>query len=73
MERVNAPWTADQVESLNAYQKCDRVPHFTGKRGPDGEKTYLIATKDGWVEKPGGPVVQTWAHAFMANWNWDDD
>jgi hypothetical protein len=68
--RVEAPWTDDQVASLNGYQAEDRYHPFTGERGPNNEETILIATKDGWVEKEGGPVVQTWAHGFMADWSW---
>lgn len=69
-KHAEAPWTADQVSSLNGYQ-ASRVMHpFTGARGPGGEETILIATPDGWVEREGGPIVQTWAHGFMADWSW---
>lgn len=71
-QRSNAPWTDDQVASLNGYQQAGFVHPFTGGRGPGGEETVLIATKDGWVEREGGPVVQTWAHPFMADWSWQD-
>jgi hypothetical protein len=67
---VEAPWTPDQVRSLNAYQACGQMHPFTGDRGPNGEETVLIATTDGWIERAGGPVIQTWAHLFMANWSW---
>jgi hypothetical protein len=70
MNRIEAPWTADQVASLKGYQACDYVHAFTGPRGPNGEETTLIPTPDGWVEREGGPVVQTWAHDFMADWRW---
>jgi len=70
MSQVDAPWTDDQVASLNGYQACDFVHPFTGKRGPNGEETVLIATKTGWIEKEGGPIVQEWAHEFMADWGW---
>lgn len=66
----HAPWTEDQIASLNGYQECGMVHPFTGERGPNGEETILIATRDGWVEKEGGPVVQTWAHPFMADGSW---
>ena len=68
--QVNAPWTDDQVASLNGWQACGYVHPFTGERGPNGEETLLIATSAGWVEREGGPVVQTWAHNFMADWSW---
>lgn len=69
---IEAPWTDDEVASLNGYQQCPLVHPFTGERGPNGEETILIATAEGWVEREGGPVVQTWAHTFMANWAWKE-
>lgn len=67
---VEAPWTEDEVASLRAYQTASFVHPFTGTRGPNGEETILIPTPEGWVERDGGPVVQTWAHDFMVNWAW---
>ena len=69
--RANAPWTVDQVASLNAYQDCGFCHPFTGAHG-----VVLVATRDGWVEptEPGEPaserIVQSWAHVFMADWSW---
>ncbi|MCB0337034.1 MAG: hypothetical protein KDD62_12040 [Bdellovibrionales bacterium] len=60
--RIDAPWTDKQVEALNLYQQSGVFHPFTSEGGAD-----LIATKNGWVEKEGGPVVQTWAHSFMAD------
>ena len=62
---LKAPWTADQVASLNAYQRAGVMHPFTN----EGED--LVATKDGWV-MPNDPVevVQDWAHLFMADWSW---
>lgn len=62
---IHAPFTDDQVASLNAYQTAGYVHPFTGAAGGD-----LFATRDGWIEKPGGSVVQTWAHEFMGDWSW---
>lgn len=71
MNRVDAPWTADQVMSLNEYQHAGFRHPFTGETPPGGgERPVLIATLAGWVECEGGPVVQTWAHDFMADWSW---
>lgn len=70
-KQVEAPWTEDQVASLNAYQASGRGHPFTGTRRLDGTETILIATTAGWVANPGGPVVQTWAHDFMVDWSWD--
>jgi hypothetical protein len=70
MQRVDAPWTDDQVASLNAYQQAGYRHPFTGSEGLDGHRVTLIATSRGWVERVGGPVVQTWAHEEMTNWKW---
>lgn len=71
MAERHAPWTDDEVASLNAYQKAGFIHPFTGyQRQPDGSETILIATREGWVEHEGGRIVQTWAHDFMANWAW---
>ena len=61
------PWDAEQVRSLNAYQAAGVMHPFTSMSGTD-----LIATTDGWIERDGGPVVQTWAHAWMADWSWKE-
>lgn len=68
---VHAPWTADQVASLQGFQSSQWHP-FTGARQPDNNatETVLIATPAGWTEREGGPIVQTWAHDFMVNWSW---
>lgn len=62
---LKAPWTDDQVASLNAYQKADVMHPFTS----EGED--LVATKDGWVmQNDPVEVVQDWAHEWMADWGW---
>ena len=58
-ETVTAPWTAEQVATLNEYQRC-----FSPYRRSSG---LLIATPDGWVEQGGGPVVATQAPAAYAD------
>lgn len=70
---VDAPWTDDQVASLNGFQTCGYTHPFTGSVGRDGERYVLIATQEGWIEVEGGPVVQRWAHPFMADWSWKSD
>jgi hypothetical protein len=70
MITIDAPWTDDQVASLNAYQESEKNHPFTGNRKPDGSETILIATPNGLVEEEGGPIVQTWAHSWAVNWEW---
>ncbi len=65
---IRAPWTEDQVNSLNGYQACGFHHPFTF--GDEPNKVDLIATTDGWVAIEGGSVVQDWAHSFMLNWEW---
>lgn len=62
---VKAPWTAEHVESLSAYQSDQSVHPYTSSSGK-----ILIPTVDGWVEVIGGPVVQDWAHDFTLDWSW---
>lgn len=69
---VTAPWTEDQVKSLNEYQRSGVFHPFTGQRGADGSETPLIATREGWVERVGGPIVQAWTHSWMADWSWKE-
>lgn len=68
LPRLDAPWNDEQVASLNGYQRAGYVHPFTYGEGE--EKVDLVATRDGWIARDGGPVVQTWAHAFMADWSW---
>lgn len=68
---VRAPWTPDQVDSLNAYQRSNVFHPYTGSRGPNGEeRPILIATPNGWIEREGGPIYQETAMRFMAEWRW---
>lgn len=60
-----APWTQEEVESLNGYQACGFFHEFTGDNGE-----ILIATSSGWVTQEGGPVVQEWAYTFMTDGSW---
>lgn len=72
MERVEAPWTQEQVDSLNGYQQAGCFHPFTGERKANGDQVDLIATPEGWVEVAGGPVVQTWAYRAMTDGAWKD-
>ena len=64
--KISAPWSEDQVNSLNTYQGAGVMHPFIG---PSGE--VLIATPDGWVTQKDGPVVQDWAWNWMADWQWN--
>jgi hypothetical protein len=72
LEQITPPWTQEQVDGLNAYQKAGRFHPFTCvNRGDgqhsdhgDGDTGVLIATKDGWVCRD-CDYQQAWAHEFM--------
>lgn len=67
IEQVRAPFTDDQVESLNNFQAARLMHPFTCGvcREP------LFATVAGWVCPTFQcPYTQAWAHGFMANWTW---
>ena len=66
-ERVDAPFSEDQVRSLNEYQKSGVFHEFTC--GTDNCREILIAEKDGW-RCPVCGYRQYWAHPFMADWSW---
>jgi hypothetical protein len=73
-ETIAPPWTQEQVDALNAYQKAGRFHPFTcadrdmpghSDHG-DGDIGVLVATKDGWICRD-CDYQQAWAHAFMAD------
>lgn len=77
LEKLQAPFTSEQVLALNAYQTGTdfghKMPPFTcGNRGDGqhgeegGDKGILIATEHGWV-CPCCEYTQDWAHSFMVS------
>jgi hypothetical protein len=68
---LTAPFTSEQVDALNAFQKSGRMHPFTcgGEHVSGGP--YLVARRDGWhCSDPyaeGCGYTQNWAHAFMAD------
>jgi hypothetical protein len=73
---LHAPWTEDQVRSLNAYQACLCWHPFTcGQREADGTPHVLEATTEGWYcpkcKANNKCYVQNWCHDFMADWSWN--
>lgn len=72
-EKLEAPWTDEQVAALNRFQGNHIVHPFTcpadGTRDSirHSDRRILLATNDGWVCEFGGcEYRQTWAHDFMA-------
>lgn len=64
-EVLVAPWSAEQVDQLNIYQRRGSFHEFTCGNQHGGDKT-LFATVDGW-RCPHCDYQQRWAHGFMAD------
>ena len=60
----HAPWTDEEVEILNKFQREGPFHPFTCPGGPDCPERELIATKEGWICHC-GEYTQDWAHEFM--------
>lgn len=68
--KIYAPFTEDQVESLNSYQKSGQFHPFTccsheGCVRSEHEGGLLKAREEGWI-CPCGKWTQKWAWKFMA-------
>ena len=66
-EATTAPWTAEQVDALNAWQTASMTHPFTCGRCRDagvGGECALTATTAGWVCDT-CDYTQDWAHDFM--------
>lgn len=68
MDKVTAPFTLEQVQSLNGFQHASGVHPFTC--GNDQCRGILVATVRGWI-CPFCDYTQDWAHAFMADNSWE--
>jgi len=62
-----APFTPDEVQSLNAFQGSGCFHPFTC--GNDSGHPDLVATESGW-SCLACDYRQEWAHAFQADWSW---
>lgn len=74
-DKVVAPFTVEQVNSLNDFQRSGRFHPFTCAIGPrslhsDGDGV-LVAVRAGWM-CPDDGYTQDWAHRFMADGSWRD-
>lgn len=79
-DRIEAPFTDSQVQSLNQYQPSGVMHPFTCGRcrdelgtEVDGHFTdrMLVATLAGWI-CPTCDNTQSWAWQFMADWSWEE-
>jgi hypothetical protein len=74
MSEIKAPFTPDQVNSLNEFQKSGVMHPFTGNNDmlPDDEQDILVAAEDGWHSLNDPNYFQDWAHDWMADWSWKE-
>lgn len=68
--RARAPFTPEQVRSLNEYQVSGAMHPFTC--GEHDCRARLVATEAGWECPRDCGYTQAWAHEVMANWAWKD-
>jgi hypothetical protein len=66
-EVVRAPWTREQVASLNAFQRSERYHPYTCPS--EAHSSHLVASKQGWY-CPMCAYTQGWAHTWSADWSW---
>ena len=67
VEKLQAPWSSDQVDALNQFQRRGDVHEFTCPENHGGADRTLIATKEGWI-CPHCDYRQDWAHPAMLTW-----
>jgi hypothetical protein len=66
MMKAKAPWTAEQVDALNRWQRAGWVHPFTCTGHEGGGDRDLVATRRGWICCH-CDYTQDWAHAFMCD------
>jgi hypothetical protein len=76
MAFLGAPWTPEQVQNLNDYQKSGKMHPFTCEYRGDHYSVndgILVATPSGW-ECPYKycDYAQFWAHDWMASRVWEE-
>lgn len=74
MAMIISPWTEEQVEWLNAYQRVTDMHPFTCEYRGDHysvNQGILVATTAGWIcPSQGCDYRQMWAHEWMADSKW---
>lgn len=63
-ERLIAPWTREQVNALNRYQKGWKFHPYTCGTEEHENSVDLVATVNGWVCPLKCGYRQNWAHAW---------
>lgn len=67
---LHAPFSSEQVDALNRFQRRGDVHEFTCPEDHGGADRTLIATTQGWI-CPHCAYTQDWAHrAMLTNESW---
>jgi len=61
---IKTPWTAEQVDKLNRFQRRGDVHPLTCPGHEDGGDRDLVATRNGWICCH-CDYKQDWAHPIM--------
>lgn len=64
-DNVVAPFTDDEVHSLNEFQKCGFLHPFTCECGEE-----MVADNAGWLCEKCNDHVQDWAVRMMTDMSW---
>lgn len=67
MSMMYAPFTADQIQSINEYQESGNFHPFTC--GNSSNHPVLVATQDG-MKCPKCHFCQKWVHEWMSDGSW---
>ena len=67
---TRAPFTPEQVESLNDYQESGVFHPYTHLRDDGGNEEVLIAAGDGWHCPEHSSYVQDWAWSWSVDGSW---
>lgn len=67
VETNEAPWSEEQVDNLNRFQRAGHMHPFTCPTNHKGDRT-LVATRNGWICCH-CDYTQKWAHGFMLNFD----
>lgn len=62
-DKIEAPFTQEQVDRLNEYQKLGFMPEFTCDNEHGGQR-ILVATNSGWICTE-CDYKQNWSHKSM--------
>ena len=67
---VPAPWTLEQVASINGYQQSGAFHEFTCPFSDDHAAGRVLVAVENALGCPSCAYVQFWVWNWMADWEW---